>query len=707
MKLTKAQRDFICQNAKTMSDTDIARKLSLNQLVISQARKKYGLDQYTAKADDLSQNSAIESLLTKNMTRNWSNGYAFILFILLIAGVYSNTLGNTFVYDDKDVIVKKNFIKHIKNVPVLLMPASLTRSGELSYRPVVTLSYMVDYFIWTRIPYFRYFEVTNFLKRSITFNADKAYSVFKEQKKEVNSLYNENIIEEGKSLLDQNSAAELHAIAFYRPLGFHLTNLVFHLFAVYVFYLFVIQLTGNNLRSFFIAILYAIHSLNTETINCISYREDIFTALFCYGAMFLYIKSVRQTNKQKRYYVFSLMCYFCAMFSKEMALSLPLLLVVYDWYFVCQYRMSDIKKRIRPVYFWYGVLTLFYLAIRFYFSKDIHGNDAIYSGYSIWENILTMSTVYTHYLQLLLFPINLTCHYMFNIKHSLIDGEVILSMFLLGIIFWLAWHLRKKQPLLSFLTAMYFLSLIPVSNIIPIVNIVAERYLYYPLGFYCIFIVLFVEKITTRILAAFQWERFSGPLLIGLMMFAFCCFGIKSNQRNLSWFDNYTLWKSAVAVQPWSAKAHNNLGLAYKEKGLYDLAIGAYEEAMRVNPQYTDAGNNLAILYGDLGKYDKESATYLECLKLNPNDETLNYNAGMSLMEQGKLDAAFKHVSRAIQLDPKYVNAYNGLAVIYSRMEDPQNAKKYWKIALRLDPDHQSARKNYNKLIRIMKTYSQ
>ena len=703
MKLTKKQRDYIRQNASVMSDAQIASKLELNPTFIAQARKNMNLPGFEVANGNGGERQKGSKERRRIGRKIFSSRWMLlsVLFLLTVL-VYHNTLFNTFVYDDKDVIVKKSFVKHLKNIPALFTSDSLIRSGELSYRPVVTLSYILDYAAWTRMPVFRYFELNNFLSRSIFPAKEKIERIINKDKEKVNDANNAKIIEAITKSLGKAKAKEIVAIAKHRPLGFHITNLLLHIINVLIVFAFVAVLTGSNFHSLCVSLLYAVHTLNTETVNSISYREDIYTAIFCLLALIFYIKYIRSGKNARSPYYLSLIFYFFGVFSKEMALSFPILIVLYDYLFVCECKLKNIFKRIIPIYSGFAAVTFFYLLVRFYFFRDMHETEIPYPGNSMYTNILTMSTVFLHYLKLLFIPVGLTCHYLFDVKKSIFDPLVVLSIILHLAIFWAAWSFRRKHKYISFCIFGYYVLLLPVMNIFPVVNIVAERYLYYPLVFFCLFVVLVLDKFFSWFLPPLKLSKYKELFFLGVLCIILAILSTLSYSRNQDWFDNYTLWKSAVKIQPWSAKAHNNLGLAYKEKGLYEQSIVEYKEAMRVNPTYTDAGNNLAILYGEVGDHDLELEMYRHSLSINPNDATMNYNTGMAHMEQGKVKEGLVYVKRAVEIEARYVNAHNGLAIIYSRLGKYKLAKIHWEIALSIDPDHPSARKNYRHLIKFL-----
>src|SRR3972149_3195809 len=199
-----------------------------------------------------------------------------LIIILISILLYLNTLPNTFVYDDAYVITENYFIKSWGNLPKLFTKDYLPLSGELSYRPVVTLTYFIDYAIWRL-----------------------------------------------------------------NPMGYHLTNVILHTVNVFLFYVFIKNIIRTHTLTILATLLFLSHPLLTETVNAVCYREDILASIFFLLSFIYFIKIcipfsgsgnlTQQTHTRLvLYYTVSCGSYCLALFSKEMAITLPILLVLFD-----------------------------------------------------------------------------------------------------------------------------------------------------------------------------------------------------------------------------------------------------------------------------------------------------------------------------------------------------------------------------------------
>src|SRR3972149_1946991 len=93
------------------------------------------------------------SLRESKISKNPSLPVLILVIVCLSQFVYLNSLSNQFVYDDEFTIVTNYFIKTWNNFPLLFNSDYFKLSGELSYRPVVTLSYFIDYTLWKLNPF--------------------------------------------------------------------------------------------------------------------------------------------------------------------------------------------------------------------------------------------------------------------------------------------------------------------------------------------------------------------------------------------------------------------------------------------------------------------------------------------------------------------------------------------------------------------------
>ena len=141
-------------------------------------------------------------------------------------------------------------------------------------------------------------------------------------------------------------------------------------------------------------------------------------------------------------------------------------------------------------------------------------------------------------------------------------------------------------------------------------------------------------------------------ITIYLLTIILCLYSGMTISRNLDWRSEYSLLTKTVKQSPNSAKAHYNLGLAYYDKGLWDLAIAEYREALRINPYDADVLNNLGNAYGRIGQWDEAIIVYKKTLKVDTRSAITHYNLGIAFDRKGIRNQAINHYKKFLDFAP-------------------------------------------------------
>jgi len=572
-----------------------------------------------------------------------------ILLALISILAYSNSLKNSFIWDDRLVIVDNDFIKSWKNIPAIFTKAYLTPvskmpylgmydigSGETCYRPIVTVTYFFNYSIWQL-----------------------------------------------------------------NPFGYHFTNILLHIFNALLFYFLAALIIKDKKAAFLASLLFTLHPVNSEAVNVISFREDLLAGLFYLSSFILYIKLDSWKHRKKVYfYILSLILFMLALFSKEMALSLPLILVLYDYLFEGagsfptphpEERSDEGSLKILRRYWGYIGVTLFYIWVRF-FVINIPQASAGYIGGNFYTNFLTMARVVSNYIQWLFIPLNIAATLPDDpilISRSLFDVRVLISLVLIIAFFIIAIMIRKKSKEISFAIIWFFITLIPVSNILPITNYMAARYLYIPaIGFY---LLLSMALGNLR-----SWTRYA----VGITILTF--YFIVTFISNFEWRDDITLWSGMVKKYPNNALAHSGLGASFMNKNLLDSAIGEYKTALSLDPMYAGDYDKLGVCYYKKGLLSEAEKAFKKAMDLDANLLSAYVNLGSLLGHKGLYEEAIVYFKVVLTREPRYVQAYDNLGVTYARMKQWVWARRMWNKALEINPGYKKAQDNLAKL-RLLK----
>lgn len=603
-----------------------------------------------------------------------------LIIATLAIGLYLNTLKNDFVYDDVyTTIVNNTLIKSFDNLPLLFdKTAYFSRSGEMSYRPVVTFTYFIDYALFGLKPWG--YHLTNVLLHAV--NGTLLYFF-------LNLLLTPGtvpILRRSEAMSVNRDCPLSHSSRFTSP-------------------------------AFLISILFVSHPVLTETVNCISYREDLLVFLFYVTTLSLYLILGKPTTDCRPLatallYLLSCITYLLALLSKEMAVTLPLIIFCYEWLYGKEKRLPS--RLFNRYTMGYVVITLFYLYLRFYLFHNPKGQIEVWS---LVERFLTLPWLVMGYLKLSFLPVQLSADYGINPVNSPFSPIFILSIIALISIFTIILLYKRRDKRFPPLTKgseggfengfsgqrgilfgilFFLITLIPVYSLVPIANPFAERYLYLPVAGFVMSASLFTHLIIEKLETSPEYLNRYVPIFVLIVLIVFFFSVVK---RNTIWKDDYSLWFDTVAKMPNRSRAHNNLGRAYYYQGCLDEAIREYLTAIKLRFNNAEAHNNLGVLYSKQGRYDKAVYELKIAIMLKPGYINAYYNLGNTYSRQGLFDQAIKELLAAIRLKPDEAELHYNLGTAYLKKGSYDAAISEFGIALKLKPDYKEAYQNLKSLM--------
>lgn len=150
-------------------------------------------------------------------------------------------------------------------------------------------------------------------------------------------------------------------------------------------------------------------------------------------------------------------------------------------------------------------------------------------------------------------------------------------------------------------------------------------------------------------------------------------------------------FREAIRLDPGYASAHNNLGAALLDQGQVQEAIDCFRAAIRIAPEYSDALANLgnALLRKD--QTDQAVECYLSALRINPDQANAHAGLGIVLLNRGKPAEAAGHLAEAIRLNPANAAAHYHLGKVLAGQGKTREAVEHWLTAIRHAPDYTDA----------------
>jgi tetratricopeptide (TPR) repeat protein len=412
---------------------------------------------------------------------------------------YSNSFGGGLVFDSRGLILDDDRIRATttQNVALILEHTYWWPHGESGlYRPLATLSYLLNY--------------------AILGNGD-------------------------------------------RPVGYHAVNSLLHLGNALLAFALARRLLGGPWPALFVALLWAVHPVLTESVTNVAGRPDLLAGMSVLGGLMAYLKSTDARGGQRWAWLGVLALVTAAgVFSKESAFALPGAIVLFEltWW----------RERRRG-----RALVLGCLAVLPAVLIMLHQRAAVLArvppaAFPFWDNPLTGTDFWTakltavgliaRYLGLLVWPARLSCDYSYA-AIPLATGtpqDWLAWLVVATLAAWVAAAFRR-QPTVFFAAGLAFLAWLPTSNLLfPIGTILAERFLFLPCLAFTMCLVPAVYALADRLGLA----RLA-PVVLGVLVVACAA---RTWVRNRDWRDDVSLMTAAVEVSPNSFKAHSALAAA-------------------------------------------------------------------------------------------------------------------------------------------------
>ena len=554
------------------------------------------------------------------------------LIILAALSVYSNTFNNSFVYDDYPLIVDN---EGVRNLSLKSVTSSFTDRKFTSSLDDLSKD------IW------RPFATT-------CFAID--YKLWK---------------------LD--------------PRPYHIENVLWHIADAILVYLATLLILESPIAAFITSLVFAMHPVQAESVTWISSRPNMIFLFFFMLSFIFHIKN-RKRGYSSLNYVLSVTFFTFSLFCKEMAITLPLVLMLYDFYF---YKKESIRSRV-TYYLPYFLIGASYVLARFSVLGVIAQRPDWRGGIFI-SMLMTIKAV-AGYIALLIIPLNLKVGYDATVPKMILDPALICSIIALLAIALIFFSRRKNKSILFYIL-WFFVTLIPVYNIVPFKAVMAERFLYLPMiGFASIFGIMASAAIRLSgegrrgLNLAYLYLTIA---IITAIMVGYACITIL---RNSDWKDEPTLCSKEVSRHGLSeSKFHYLCGTAYERRArstllkdeidsCHSAAIKEFEKSVSTDCDYQIGYLALGNAYNSMGLYGRAIENFKKALAVEENFSLYN-NMAISYCQKGMYDKAIRCCKRSLYLLPGLPRVYVNLGNAYYGKHEYARAKRCWVEAVRLGED--------------------
>ncbi|MEE9911974.1 MAG: tetratricopeptide repeat protein [Deltaproteobacteria bacterium] len=508
--------------------------------------------------------------------------------------------------------------------------------------------------------------------------------------------------------------------------GYHLTNLLLHIMSTLLLFWLFHRMTGALWKSAFIAALFALHPLHVESVAWVSERKDVLSAFFWMLTLCLY---VYYTEKPviKRYWLV-LLCFACGLMSKSMVVTLPVVLILLDYWPLGRLQSQAIKTGATPVVTASanqgqqktrsknktpknnispsidrklpetkiaGIIPSWQLweKIPFFALSAVFSIITIYAQYKPPESHFPLSSrianafvSFVTYLVKLFWPHDLTVFYPF--PHQLSAWQIAGAILLMIVISTAVMITIKRLPYLFVGWLWYAITLLPVIGIIQVGDFaMADRYMYLPAIGISLMLAWGVPSL-------FRRADLRQKILIPAGISVLAILAVLSWQQCRYWKNSIDLFSHALQVTKNNVLAHNSLGAALFEAGRVKEAIANYQAAVEINPYNDKAHSNLGLALAAEGKIEEAITHYRAAIDFNPKSEAAHVNMGSALARAGKYEEAANHYRTAIKLNPHYDDAYYNFANLLVKQGKVEEALTHYRRAVEINSGHQEALAN-------------
>jgi len=462
-----------------------------------------------------------------------------------------------------------------------------------------------------------------------------------------------------------------YKISQYNAKTFHLTNILFHLFNTALVFSFIFLLSDKKLMVAVItSILFGIHPMHVESVSWIAERKDVLYVFFFMLSLIVYLKYIQESGKKKIIlYVLVFFLFLLSILSKAMAIVLPLVLLLIDFYMDRKFDKNVVLEK----------LPFFALSLIFgLLAVKIQSNGAIanFAVFTIPQRICFASYGIVNYIYSVFIPINLSCFYRYP---TLVDNHMPYIYYLAPVIvialLCATIYMAKKNKVIFFGVFFFVTTVAMVLQFISVGKaIVADRYTY--LSYIGIFFIIAMsyDWLQNTNDEKFNIYKKTAPFLLGgfLMFIAYQTF-----QRTKVWKDSEILWTDAITKDPQNETAYTNRGSYLINKTSFDVdkkkagepeyekALADFNISIGMSPRNAKVFTNRANIYGLKKQFDLSLQDYTKAIQLDSTDAEVYANRGVTYSIMGQFDKALVDYNKAMSMRANFTTAKQNRAYAY------------------------------------------
>jgi tetratricopeptide (TPR) repeat protein len=473
--------------------------------------------------------------------------------------------------------------------------------------------------------------------------------------------------------------------------GYHLNNLVLHILSTLLLFWLFNRMTGAIWKSAFVAAVFALHPLHVESVAWIAERKDVLSAFFWMLTLCLYVYYTEKPVIKR--YLLVLFSFVCALMSKPMVVTLPLIMILLDYW-----PLKRFESRKTNLILWqlkekllFFILSVTLAIITLYTpnAADILNNQYL-NPIRLLSRLANAPVAFVTYLEKTFWPHDMVILYPF--PEHIILWKVFGAILPIIIISAIVIVTMKRRPYLFTGWLWFAITITPVIGIIQISlttpYAMADRYHYLPS-------IGIAMMMAWGIPSLIKSDDKSKIIIFPAIAFI-AVMSILTWRQCGYWKNSIELWNHALQVTMNNTIAHNNRGAVYAELGQYQSAIEDYNEVIKLQPVNFQVYYNRGNMYANLNQYQRAIEDLNKAIYLKPDYADAYYNRGTIYNNHGQYPLAIEDFNTAIGLKQDYASAYNNRGTVYFKLGQYQLAIEDFNKAVNLKQDYADAYNNRN-----------
>jgi protein O-mannosyl-transferase len=404
-----------------------------------------------------------------------------------------------------------------------------------------------------------------------------------------------------------------HAVWGPTPFGYHVTNVLLHMFDVALLFVLGRRIAGGRIGAAFAgAALFAVHPMMTEAVGYISGRSELLCAIFFLAALLCGDRWLR--GGASRWTIVTIGFWSAALASKEIGAMWPFVFLCYDRWVVSGTTATKRRRLLRVHVPLIAIAVCAGFARLAILRREYPGAASIH-----WSYVLIGLDVIRRYLWLMVIPRGQTIFHEVRRLDGLLDPRAMAAIGLLGLIVALAWRARRSSGVVAFGVFWFILLLLPSLTLTAFDQgePMAEHRVY--LASCGLFLAAGDAFQTLNAWAATRHPR-ARPILALMFSTVLLSFGVDTLLRNAMWRSPSALWRESVALAPMHYRPRLLLGEALQDEGRRAEAAEQYETAIQLRPSEPIGYVKLGRLLASAGQSAAARQLFHEALHVAPGD---------------------------------------------------------------------------------------